>query len=73
MTRISLSASGRSTAWRERAFVLAGPGLALLASAASLALGAGTQCIGPLWLAAIAWTVAASFAAALWRGLRHRD
>ena len=73
MTRTSLSASGRPTAWRERVFVLAGPGLALLASAATLALSAGTHCIGPLWVAAIVWTVAASFAAALWRGLRHRD
>ncbi len=73
MTRTPLSASGRPTAWRERVFVLAGPGLALFVSAASVGLGAGAHCIGPIWMVAIAWTVAASFAAALWSGFRHRD
>ena len=28
---------------------------------------------GLAWIAAIAWTVLASLAAALWRGFRHRD
>ena len=73
MTRTTLSESGRPTAWRERVFVLAGAGLALIASAASVGLGAGAHCIGPIWMAAIAWTVAASFAAAVCRGSRHRD
>ncbi len=63
----------RPTTWPERVFVLGGPGLAALYTAAALALGADAEPIGPLWLAAIAWTVLASLAAALHRGLRHRD
>ena len=65
--------TGRRTTWRERAFVLGGLGLAALYTAASLGLGAGTEAVGPLWMAAIAWTVLASLAGALWRGFRHRD
>ena len=65
-------ASSRST-WRERLFVLGGPGLAALCTAASLAAGAGTEAIGPLWMAAIAWTAVAALACALWQGVRHRD
>ena len=63
----------RKPSRRERAFVLGGPGLALLYTAASLALGAGAEAIGPLWMAAIAWTVLASTAHVLWLGVRHRD
>ena len=47
--------------------------MAALYTAASLALGAGAEAVGPLWMAAIAWTVLASLAGALDRGLRHRD
>ena len=65
-------ATARST-WRERLFVLGGLALAALYTAASLAAGAGTEAIGPLWMAAIAWTAAAALAAALWQGFRHRD
>lgn len=65
--------SGRRTTWRERAFVLGGPALAALWSAASLASGMGGELIGPIWVAALAWTVLASLAGALRRGLRHRD
>lgn len=57
----------------ERLFVLGGPGLAALYTAAALALGTGTEPIGLAWLAALAWTVAASLAGALNRGLRRRD
>ncbi len=61
------------TTWRGRAFVLGGLGLAALATAASLALGAGAQHIGTLWMAALAWTVVASAAHVLWLGLARRD
>ena len=63
----------RRTTWRVRAVVLGGLALAAVCSAAALALGAGTEHIGPLWMAAIAWTLAASLAGALWRGFRRRD
>ena len=46
-----LPARPRST-WGERALVLGGFAVAALHSAASLALGIGTEAIGPLWLAA---------------------
>ena len=65
--------AAHGTTWRERLFVLAGLGIALIWTTGSLALDAGTAWIGPLWVAAIAWTVLASLAGALRRGLRHRD
>ena len=63
----------RRTTWRERLFVLAGLGLATLFTAGSLAFDAGTAWIGPLWMAAVAWTVLASLAGALRRGFHHGD
>ena len=77
MTRTSkarsrVPATPRNT-WRERLFVLGGLALAALYTAASLAAGTGAEAIGPLWMAAIAWTVAAATAAALWQGFRHGD
>ena len=63
----------RPTTWRERVFVLGGLGLAALYTAAALALGADAEPIGPLWLAAVGWTVIASIAHVLWLVLRHRD
>ena len=57
----------------ERLFVLGGIALASLYTAASLAAGSGTEAIGPLWMAAIAWTALAALAAALWQGVRRRD
>ena len=59
--------------WRARAFVLGGLALAAVHTAATLALDAGMEHIGALWMAAIAWTFAASLAGALWRGFRYRD
>ena len=59
--------------WRARAFVLGGLALAVVYTAAACTLDAGAEHIGLLWMAAIAWTVAASLAGALWRGFRHRD
>ena len=72
MTRTSTDTARRHS-WGLRAFVLGGLALAALYMVASLAFGAGAEAIGPLWLAAIAWTVLASLAGALWRGFRHRD
>ena len=63
----------RRTTWWVRALVLGGLTLATVYTAAALVLGAGTEHIGSLWMAAIVWTVAASLAGALWRGFRHGD
>ena len=65
--------SDRRISWPMRAFVLAGPGVAVLATGGALASGAGVQPLAPVWLAALAWTVLASLAGALHRGFRHRD
>ena len=56
-------------AWRSRLVVL-GP---LAAAALATAFGAEANVLAPLWLAAIAWTVLASLAGALWRGFLHGD
>ena len=69
----SSSASRPKSTWRERTFVLAGPGLALIATIVCFANGIGMQIIGFCWTAAIAWTVIANIACALWRGFRHGD
>ena len=63
----------RRTNWRARALVLGGLAFVAAYTAAALVLGAGVEHIGPLWTAAIAWTVAASLTGALWRGFHHRD
>ncbi len=62
-----------ATTWRDRAFVLGGLALAATYTAATLAFDAGAKHIGALWMAAIAWTFAASLAGALWRGFRRQD
>ena len=72
MTRTSTHSRPRTTG-AERLFVLGGLALAALYTAASLVLGSGVEHIGPLWLAAVAWTVLASVAHVLWLGLRHGD
>ena len=59
----------RRTTWPVRVLVLGAP----VYTAAALTVGAGAEHIGPLWMAAVAWTVAASLAGALWRGFRHGD
>ena len=63
----------RRTTWRVRAFVLGGLTLVVVYTAATLGLDTGAGHIGPLWMAAIAWTVIANLARALWQGFRHRD
>ena len=57
----------------ERATVLAGLVLATAFTVFATLTGFGTATIGALWLAAVAWTVVASLALALLRGLRHGD
>ncbi len=57
----------------ERLIVPGGFALAAIWTAAALATGAGAEAIGPLWLAALAWTALASLACALRRGIRDRD
>jgi len=66
-------ASRPATTWRARALVLGGLALAAVYTTAALALGAGVGHIGPLWMAAIAWTFISSLAGALWRGFRRHD
>ena len=73
MTGTSTARPQRRSTWRERLFVLGGFAVAALYTAASLAAGSGAEAIGPLWMAAIVWTVVAALAAALWQGFRHRD
>ena len=57
----------------ERAVVLAGFAVAALWTAIATASGAGLETAGAAWLAAILWTVVASFACALRRGICRRD
>ena len=73
MTGTHTARPERRTTWRERLFVLGGFAVAALWTAGSLALGAGAEAVGPLWMAAVLWTVPSSLACALNRGLRHRD
>ena len=61
------------TTWLARAFVLGGPALATVCTAVALGLDVGAEHIGPLWMAAIAWTVFAILAGALWREFCHGD
>ena len=73
MTPTSTESGRRRGAWRTRAFVLGPLAIAALATAAAFATGTATDHLGPLWLAALAWTVLASLAGALGRGFRHGD
>ena len=71
MTRTSTARKRHS--WRERLFVLGGFAFAALWTAVAAILGFGMEAAGPLWLAAILWTVPTSLALALRRGFVHRD
>ena len=73
MTRTHAARPERRTTGAERLFVLGGFAVAALWTAGSLALGAGAEAVGPLWMAAVLWTVPSSLACALNRGLRRRD
>ena len=59
--------------WRERAFVFAGIGVAGGASGIGAPLGAGEDILAPVWLAALGWTVLATIAHGLWRGVRFGE
>ena len=71
MTRTSTGRQRHS--WRERAIVLGGFAVAALYTAGALVLDTGLDIAGPLWLAAIVWTVPSSLALAIRRGLRDGD
>ena len=73
MTRTHAARPERRATGAERFFVLGGFAVAALWTAGSLALGAGAEAIGPLWMAAVLWTVPSSLACALNRGFRRRD
>ena len=68
----------KSTPARGVAWILGAPALAIVATFV-LALAdaapdeSGADWIGAAWLAAVLWTIAASFVQALWQGLRHGD
>ena len=64
--------SARPTAG-ERATVLGGFALAVLATAWSAATGAGLEPVAAAWLAAGVWAALSSLAFALRRGIRDRD
>ena len=57
----------------ERAVVLAGFALAAFWTVVATASDAGLETAGAAWLAAVLWTVVASLACALRRGIRRRD
>ena len=57
----------------ERVIVLGGFAVAAVYTAVSAALGFGMETAGAVWLAAVLWTIAASLACALRRGIRRRD
>ena len=61
------------TTWIERLIVLGGFAVAALYSLIAAIFGIGTEAIGPLWLAAVLWTVPTSLALALRRGFVDRD
>ena len=68
----------KSTPARGVAWILGAPALALVATFVLALAGAapdesGADWIGAAWLAAVLWTIAASFVQALWQGLRHGD
>ena len=77
MKRTSKARSGvppaPRNAWAERALVLGGFAVAALYTVVSAVASIGMEAAGALWLAAVAWTVPASLAVALRRGLRDRD
>ncbi len=63
----------RTSTRAERIVVLGGFAVAALYSSVAAILGTGMEAAGPLWLAAVVWTVPSSLAVALRRGFVHRD
>ena len=62
-----------NTTWRERAFAFGGIAVATATSGIGAPVGAGTEILAPVWLAALAWTILATIAHAFWRGFRLGD
>ncbi len=58
---------------RARLLVLAGLGLALLATILSLAAGTGLRPLGAVWACSALWCLLTALSCALWRGFRHGD
>ena len=56
-----------------RALVLAGLGLALLATILSLAAGSGLRLLGAVCACAAFWSLLTVLPCVLWRGFRRRD
>ena len=56
-----------------RAFVLAGPALALLFTVFSVATGTGVGFISGVWFCAALWSNFCALSSVLWRGFRHGD
>ena len=69
----SREAPPRRSTWRERAFVLGGLALAAALTAAAFAIDLQDHTVGLAWAAALAWTVLASLACGLRRGIAHGD
>ena len=66
--------AARRTAWRHAArFVGFVPAVSLASAPVLWVLGAGPDVIAPIGLAAAVWTMVASLAHALWRGVRRGD
>ncbi len=63
----------RTSTRAERIVVLGGFAVAALYTGTAAILGTGMEAAGPLWLAAVVWTVPSSLAVALRRGFVHRD
>ena len=59
--------------WRECAFVFGGVALAAGASGIGAPIGAGKEILAPVWLGALGWTVIATIAHGLWRGVRFGE
>ena len=58
---------------RARAFVLAGPALALFFTLLVIASGSGARFLFGAWFWAVLWTFLAAFAGAMWRAFRLGD
>ena len=66
--------SNRNPSPYTRALVLAGPGLALLATILSLSAGSGLRLpLGAVWFCAALWCLLTALSCVLWRGFRHGD
>ena len=63
----------RSTAVCSTLWVLGPLAVAVPVSVALTLAGAGGHWFGAVWLAALLWTIGATFVQALWQGLRHGD